>query len=402
LPATPNPSTLSGYAINATDPNLKYPSVWKTDIAIDRKLPFGFVATAEFIFNKNIQALRYIDANLRGPDRTFAGSDTRGRFPASGVPTAQTAASRFINPQIGNAFVLKNYQGGQSSTMTLKIEKPVVKGLGGMFAYTRGMAKDMQSVGSTVQANMPTTQGQNYLGIAFADNDLRHRFIGYVNYRIEYGGDFGGATSITLGGTANSGPKFSYISGSDLNGDGQINDLLYIPSNASELTFVANGANSPAAQAAAFDAYVDGDEYLSSRRGNYTERNAGELPWLTRFDLTIAQDFFIRVGSKGKKNAIQVRLDIMNFGNMLNNKWGVAYSVVTANPLSVATGNGVPGSVNNSGINAAGVPLYRLATQTFPQADGTTVSALIQDRFTRSINLNNAWQAQLGLRYTFN
>lgn len=402
LPATPNPSTLTGYAINATDPDLKYPTVWKTNVAVDRRLPLGFVATAELIYNKNVHALRYIDANLRAPDRQFVGSDTRGRFPASGVPTAQTAAARFINPQIGNAFVLKNYQGGQAYTLTFKVEKPAVKGLGGMFGYTYGVARDMQSVGSTVQANMPTTEGQNYLGIAYADNDLRHRMIGYVNYRLEYGGEFGGATTVTLTGIANSGPKFSYISGSDLNGDGQINDLLYIPRNASELTFVTNAGYSPAAQAQAFDAYIEGDEYLSSRRGQYTERNAGELPWLTRFDLVIAQDFFIKVGPKGKRNALQVRLDILNFGNMLNDKWGVAYSLVTANPISVATGGGVPGSINNSGINAAGTPMYRLATQSFPQDDGTTVTGLIQDRFTKSINLNNAWQAQLGLRYTFN
>jgi hypothetical protein len=397
LPPTPNPSTLTGYAINATDPNLKYPTVWKTDIAVDKSLPFGLIATAEFILNKNIHALRYIDANLQEPDRNFAGPDTRDRFPASGVSAAAVAGARFVNPQIGNAFVLKNYSAGYSYTATAKIEKPVSKGLSGMLAYTYGLARDMQSVGSTVQANMPTNMGQNYLGISYADNDLRHRIIGYVNYRKEYGGKFGGATMVTLGMTSQSGFKYSYISGTDLNGDGQINDLLYIPNSASEMQFTtvttADATFTPAQQQAAFDAFIDGNEYLKSRRGKYAERNGASVPWLTRFDFTIAQEFFIKAGAKGKKNTLQLRLDILNVGNLLNDTWGVANSVTTASPISVATGAGVPGSVNNSGIDAAGNPIYRMAT--------SSTTALVSKSFVQNTALSNVWQAQLGIRYIF-
>ncbi|MBX2915242.1 MAG: TonB-dependent receptor [Cyclobacteriaceae bacterium] len=388
-----NPTAPVGFAVNASDPNLKYPKILKANAAVDKKLPWGLIGTVEAIYNKNLQALRYIDANLKEANENFSGIDTRDRFNYPGNHAGTTVSNRFINSAVSNVFVLKNTSEGYSYTLTAKLEKPATKGLGGMLAYTYGYARDMQSVGSTVQANMPTTVGQNYLTTSFADNDLRHRIIGYTNYRIEYGGQYGGATTFTLGATANSGTKISYLYSNDMNGDGQNNDLIYIPNSASELVFAqftAGGKTFTAAdQQAAFEDWINGDEYLSSRRGQYAERNGQQLPWLTRFDFTIAQDFFVKVGPSGKRNAIQVRFDIMNVGNMLSNKWGVGYVATTANPLTLAS-------------VTAGVPSYRLATQNIINSNGATETVLIRDRFVRSLTVNNTWQGQLTLRYTFN
>ncbi|PZR39787.1 MAG: hypothetical protein DI538_06040 [Azospira oryzae] len=401
-----NPTAPTGFAVNASDPDLKNPMVLKTNVAIDAKLPFGFIGTLEAIHNKNIQALRYIDANLNPSTTTFTGPDTRERYAASFLlsNSPQRPAALYQNTQVSNVFVLKNTSKGYSYTLTAKLERPAVNGLGGMLAYTYGMAKDLQSVGSTVQANMPTTYGQNYLATSYADNDLRHRIIGYVNYRKEYGGQFGGATTVTLGATANSGPKISYVYSNDMNGDGQNNDLIYVPKTVSELTFLPIAASSStggktfsaAEQQAAFDAFIEGDKYLSSRRGQYAERNAQALPWLTRFDFAIIQDFFVKVGTSGKKNTITVRFDILNAGNLLNNKWGVGYSTVTTTPLTLTS------SSSSTGVTSAGVPTYRMATQTITNPDGTSEVVLARDRFVRGINVNNAWQGQLTLRYTFN
>ncbi|WP_332368145.1 hypothetical protein [Spirosoma telluris] len=129
------------------------------------------IGTLEVIYNKTIQGLRYIDANLQSPTSQLSGPDTRGRYPASGV-TGTTAinTARYINyPYNTNAFVLKNTTEGSSYTFTGKLEKPTSRGFGGMIAYTYGLSRDLMSVGSTVVGNTPTVAGQNFLTTSFGE-----------------------------------------------------------------------------------------------------------------------------------------------------------------------------------------------------------------------------------------
>jgi len=390
-------TALRGYNLNYGEQDLKFPMNWKTNIAIDQKLFGGIVGTLELIYNKNLYALHYIDANLKGPSGTFTtGGDTRSIFPALGLSGTAANTARYHNPGIGQALVLTNNNVGHSFTFTSKLEKPITKNWGGMMGYTYGRAYDLSSVGSTVNANTPSIYGQNFLQRGFSDNDLRHRIVGFLSYKLNYGKSFGGGTTFSLGMVSASGGKISYVTSTDMNGDGQIfNDLIFVPLTSDQTTigyplFAARTVGSKtftaAEQAAAFETYIKNHPYLSTIRGQYAERNGGEFPWLTRFDFSAEQDFFVKTGKSGKLNTIRLRLDIINASNLINNKWGVGY-VNTANAPLVYSGR----TANNQ-------PIFQLATQVAP--DGSTI--LLKDAFLKSKTLDDVYQIQFGIRYIFN
>ncbi|MDP5121185.1 MAG: hypothetical protein NWQ46_06305, partial [Spirosomaceae bacterium] len=140
---------------------------------------------------------------------------------------------------------------------------------------------------------------------------------------------------------------------------------------------------SPEQQATAFDAFISQDPYLSEIRGEYSERNGGIAKWYNSVDFSVIQNINFKSGST--KHTLQVRADITNIGNLLNDSWGVLKVVNNGRPLSAA------------GTSANGTPQFRMATQ---QIDGET--QLLRDTFVPSIGTGSVWQAQLGVRYIFN
>ncbi len=382
IPQTPTlPST---FDLAFTDPNYKFPQVWKTNIAVDQKLPFGFIGSVEYLYNKNINAVHYYNANLDAPIGRFSGVDTRMLF-------SRTDAGVRVNDNVSMGAVLTDNDDTYYNALSVKLEKPYSKGFFGSIAYTKSNAKDFMSAGSIASGtwqSIRSVHGNNEPILSNSDFLVPDRAVGLLGYRIEYGKKgYGAATSITLGYVGQRSGGFSYIVAGDLNGDRvNNNELIFVPNKGSDIKFapltVGTRVYTEAEQQAAFDAYISQDKYLSSRRGQYAERNSSFLPWLHRFDLSVTQDFFVNV--KGQRNTIQLRFDILNFGNMVNDKWGVSQRAT--NP-TILTYNSV---VNNE-------PVYRLATQKF--ADGTT--GLLRDTYSRNSSVFDVWTAQFGIRYIF-
>ncbi len=401
-PTSTNLSAITGYNLNVNDPSLKFPSVWKTDLAVDYKIPKtdGIIASLEFVYSKNINALYYYDANLKNSSAAFSGADNRPFYPALGLSGAAATNARFINPRINNAYVLSNKNEGYGRTLTMKLEKTVTKTWGGMVAYTLGRAKDLSFVASTVNANVPAVGGVNYLVRGYSDNNLAARFVAAGSYRFLFKGKkVDRATTISAGFNAlpQFGNNISYVYSGDMNGDGlNGNDLIYVPKQASDLQFdpltVGTVTYTAVQQQAAFDTYISNNKYLSKRKGSYAERNGGAYPWLTRMDISVQEDFIFKTGKQ--KHTIQLRADIFNFGNMLNSSWGLSKQLTGSTSSSVS--NPLVYVRKDATTNQ---PVYRLATQVDP-ANGQTI--LLRDNFITSKTLNDVFQIQFGIRYIFN
>jgi len=382
VPSTPTlPST---FDLAFTDPNYKFPQVWKTNIAVDQKLPLGLIGSVEYLYNKNINAVHYYNANLDAPTGKFTGVDTRALF-------ARTDAGVRVNDNVSMGAVLTDNDDTYYNALSVKLEKPYAKGFFGSIAYTKSNAKDYMSGGSIASGtwqSIRSVDGNNNPLLSNSDFLVPDRAVGLLGYRIEYGKKgYGAATSVTLGYVGQRSGGFSYIVAGDLNGDRvNNNELIFVPNKGSDIKFaplvVGTRTYTEAEQQAAFEAYINQDEYLSSRKGQYAERNAMFLPWLHRFDLSVVQDFFVNV--KGQRNTIQLRFDILNFGNMLNDEWGVSQRATNPTILTYSS------VVNNT-------PVYKLATQKF--ADGTT--GLLKDTYSRNSSVFDVWTAQFGIRYIF-
>jgi len=382
IPSTPTlPST---FDLAFTNPNYKFPQVWKTNLAVDQKLPYGFIGSAEVILNRTLNAVHYYNANLDAPIGTLSGVDNRAKF-------ANNDNGVRVNDNVSMGAVLTNKNGAYHNSLTMKLEYPVKKGLWGSMAWTTARSKDFMSAGSITSGSwqsVRTVNGNNDIRLSLSDNFMKNRFVGLLGYRIEYGKKYGGATTITLGYVGQQNNPFSYFVAGDLNGDRvRDNELIFVPNKGSDIKFlpltVGTRVYTEAEQQAAFDAFIDQDEYLSTRRGQYAERNGGILPYLHRFDLSVAQDVFIKIG--GERNAFQIRFDILNFGNMIDNKWGVSQRSTA------------PALLNFVSYNTGGEPQYRLSTQKL--VDGSTI--LARDSYQRNSSVFDVWTAQLGIRYTF-
>jgi hypothetical protein len=178
-----------------------------------------------------------------------------------------------------------------------------------------------------------------------------------------------------------------------MNGDAlSTNDLVYVPRDQSDIALADITGKNSSGQTYTYTAdqqwndlnnYISQDAYLSKHRGDYAARNGLVVPWHSRIDLHLAEDFFMDT-KDGSRHTLEITGNLFNIANLLSSKWGL---VQIPNRTSLLT---------FKNYNSSGQPTF-----TFPYLNSLTQQALTQT-FVPSTDLTTLWRIQLGIRYIFN
>ena len=370
------------FEVNLIDKKFKLPQVLRGDLALDVQLPGGINATFEAIYSKTLNNVFYSDINLTDPVGTVDpaynnGFDDRIAF-------AGSTNARRKNQSITNAILISNTSKGYTYNLGVTLNR-TWRNVFVQVAYNHNSANDVNSgASSTALSNWEFVQvvgNPNAAPLATSNYEMKHRFTGILALNFEYAKNF--RTSVSFFYNGISGQPFTYLVNGDLNSDGRFgNDLLYVPADPSEITFVhflnrdGTVLYTPEEQMDAFMAFIENDKYLRKRKGSYTERNGRNTPWEHVIDARIAQDFYVNTG--GKRHTLQLTFDIFNLTNLLNKEWGRQYFVTNQAYNLLSTQNRSSGPYAGKGYN------FSIGAVPWTMAFGSR------------------WQGQIGLRYTFN
>ncbi len=367
------------------DKDFKMPQVWKSSLAVDYRLPVSFplMVTIEGMYTKHINDIRLINYNTKDQTEAngymrFEGPDNRYRYPSD---------YRYYSSGVGVLGVLSNTSEGYGYTGNITVTAEPVKDLNVMAAYTRTASFEVSGMpGSNATSawqGLPTVNGPNFNGAQWSQYVTPDRFIASLNYRFDY---LGGWTSSEIGVfyQGYSPYRYSYTYSNDMNGDAVNLDLIYIPKTKDEISWATPG------DADRFWSFLEKDKYLSKHKGQYADAYGAYAPMVHRFDLRFAQNFAVRAGKT--TNTLQVSLDILNFGNLLKNTWGVNKQMIPgANQGKILRYEGV----NQDGIAGTAddnVPYFSF----FSDEEVPEIFTTYNDVTSQT------WKLQFGIRYIFN
>jgi hypothetical protein len=409
LPSTPPKagSAVPTGGFTVMDPDFKMPQTWKSSLAVDVRLPWNMKGTIEGIYNRDINPLYVYKDGFTAPramnisgynDNRMVyaynyGDRYQNLLSSAGLP--DPTGTYGANPLVVTNAPFKN--GGYYASITAQIEKSFDHGFSGMIAYTRSWGKNLHDGGgdqmNSVWNGRSTVNGANSLEMGYAGYVVPNNVVASLSY------DLFTNTTISLFYSGGNGGRFHYTYNDNLVNDGGGNNLIYIPRDPGEIDFVdyyytPQGGErvlvwSAQEQEDAFFDYIEQDKYLSNHKGEYMVRGGAIRPWESRFDVKILQNFPVYL-QNGKKNTIQVGIDIKNVANLLNKNWGGSQSTYQTSILDLTNASAVAGGAR--------------PTFTLVPLSGTsgTNSQMISRTFRPSVGFGQTYSFQLSLRYLFN
>ena len=375
--------------IDVFDNNFKLPTVWRSSAAVDFKFGKGYKATFDVLYTKTIYDVKYEQINLK---------DSVAYFSTGPTQTPVYVGGKY-NSNYSNVYFLTNTKEGYRYNITAQISKTTnnikvgthILNLNWSVAYSYGMSKDItngirnswESSYNVNPANVPSNSP-----LAYSNFDLRNRIVATLSNSFVW--NQMNTTSLSFFYAGTSGNPYSLVYQSAPFGSGSNAPLPYIPKNQSDINLKNNGTYTAAQQWADLDALISGDKYLSTRRGQYAERNGLRTPWNHDLDMKLMHEF--KLSRSNKYQTLQISLDVFNVLNLINNDWGHVTFITNLNNYTV---NFLKFVADANGKSAGAPATGYLPTFNFVKPSG------LNNHYYTVDPINSRWSGQFGIKYNF-
>lgn len=388
-------SATNTHEVDIIDNNFKLPTIWRSNIATDIKFGKGYKLTLDAMYTKTLYDVQFQQINIKDTTAYYSTGPTQTPIYVGGK----------VNSAFSNVYLLTNTTQGYRYNLTAQLSKSTNNlklgthsmNINWMVAYTYGMSKDLSNgIRNSFQSNYEVNPAinPNNPDLAYSNFDLRHRIVSTASFSLNWSAS--NTTSLTFFYAGQSGSPYTFIYASSPNPFGNASNagLVYIPKEGEQLNFAdikdpVSGAvtYSAAQQQTDFNNYINGDKYLSERRGQYTLRNGQRTPWNHEVDLKLLHEFKF----KNSGNSLQLSLDIFNVLNLINNDWGHISFVTNVNNYDVnLLAFATDASGHKPGAPSTGyVPTFNFVA---PPSTG---------HYYTTDPINSRWQAQFGVKYIF-
>ncbi len=392
----PNPDAQPGQGssprpdMDFLSPNLEQPSVWKANLGFETELPAlpvvgTLVASAEWMHTKTNSGIYYQNLNLgaataTGPDgrplfytpQTYSQACWNGASFSTSGACAGSRVRALSNDGYRRALLATETSKGGGDAITLAISQPAHDGLGWSMAYTRTTATEVSPLTSSTSNsnwNGRMSFDPNAEEVANSNYLVKDRISASLTWSKAFVGSY--RTSVGMFYEGRKGKPYSWTYINDMNGD-EIggNDLMYIPSGPGASDVIFKGGPSEEAR---FWEIVNANPELAGARGSVVKRNSSFAPWVNTVDVRLSQE----LPGFMKEHKATFTLDILNFGNMLNKKWGRTQEIGFPSNRSFVNFNGLEG----------GKYVYSLGS--------------LEEMLVRQAAGESQWAVQATLRYSF-
>ena len=325
------------------DKNLRMPQTWKSSLAFDAELPGGIKGTLEGIYSKDLASVAVTKLGIvHGDSLVLPGEPNKRLYWISeGVKNS-------LNKAVTPYYITNSENNGYYYSVTGQLSKNFKCGLNLMAAYTYSQGKNVidgigDQVTSAFTTNTYGVNGSNAQELGYSSYVAPHHVLVNASWTWatgkhtteQIGFYYEGLNHCYVGSYSYS--RYSYTmfvqSGkyqNSVNGDQGATSLIYIPTKDELQSMPFESAENRDA----FEAFIESDKYLSTHRGQYSERGGAIAPWRHLFNVKYERTYKFHGGE-----SISFGFDVKNVANLIYRGWGNIQRIDKTNILRL-NGNG--------------------------------------------------------------